>query len=800
MLRDGVGLNGPLDGSNKFFHLHNYELGIKDGDGYITQLALPYGLQPEGGMHFRGFNVGSDIWSKWYQLAFNGMDRFFTSTVSSFKPVISAQAPYFGYALERDQAQSGGWARIMGGIITEGDTDYHGSYGFIGNTDNASKFFIDIDELGSMTTNFLLNDTGLGLGTSNPSFRLDVNGNARIMSELRLIDRVSGSATSIVGADSDGDIVDITLGTNLTLSGGTLNATGGGSDNQALSIDQNGRDVTIGIDNNSSINFTIPPYYSLEEDEQNDFDLHTLIPPFVSAQDGIETLVGTNGRIEVTVVDVPNKRFKIDRDLETIDFRRGTSGRPWSAAVGFTNVQVPDAYLDILYIDYENDWLYYDSFSGDVDPTVGEPVEFINSFANLNLLNDEQPLFPEFDADETRNGQTINYNNPTGKIFRKSTGDLMGNTLILYTDGDQEVVGVESKDNGKTWSVEGVVSDFDDTHNGVLIKGAKTIYKIPNSNPEYAGNYVVFINGNGTDTLAAYKIIDEDYNEIVGYSDFNVNALNRFSFVDAQVVIMTHYNDKIRFVIWDKDDSLANRGIYELTFNFTGNVMDILEGDESLAGAKTTVILNSADTGGGDFDEGYFHPYGYLKTNGSLNLIVGQTHVFNNSLKHLKRTMNLHELQPDGTSWDYYKKNPVIAVSPLLFRLRSETTYDNFEDRLGVSAFGVVGDKILGLLGMAGVGGDSYETFAAEITQNRSGKLISESQTGSVLITETSQDVFFNKKFDYPPIVTVTNVTTGTPLIPVIENVDKFKFRITWYDLVGSQVTTGNFNFFAKTR
>lgn len=61
----------------------------------------------------------------------------------------------------------------------------------------------------------------VGIGTSAPTAKLDVNGTARIQGS-------AGTPTFITGRDAAGNINNISLGANLSLAGGVLSATGGG--------------------------------------------------------------------------------------------------------------------------------------------------------------------------------------------------------------------------------------------------------------------------------------------------------------------------------------------------------------------------------------------------------------------------------------------------------------------------------------------------------------------------------------------------------------------------------------------
>lgn len=128
---------------------------------------------------------------------------------------------------------------------------------------NAFKLFI-----GDNTDSTLLMVDGtndkVGINTSGASRTLHVNG------EVRITDLVTDNPTLLVGVDADGDLSEVTLGSGLSFTGTTLNASGGGggdvlnngnsfaaafivgsNDNNTVSLEQNGTDVvTIGTDKN----------------------------------------------------------------------------------------------------------------------------------------------------------------------------------------------------------------------------------------------------------------------------------------------------------------------------------------------------------------------------------------------------------------------------------------------------------------------------------------------------------------------------------------------------------------------
>ncbi len=70
-------------------------------------------------------------------------------------------------------------------------------------------------------------DGSVGIGTTAPVAKLDVNGNVRIAGS-------AGVPTAIMGRDASGNVSSLTLGANLSLVGGMLSATGGGAAGWAL--------------------------------------------------------------------------------------------------------------------------------------------------------------------------------------------------------------------------------------------------------------------------------------------------------------------------------------------------------------------------------------------------------------------------------------------------------------------------------------------------------------------------------------------------------------------------------------
>ncbi|MFN9113388.1 MAG: hypothetical protein ACK5XN_25230, partial [Bacteroidota bacterium] len=108
---------------------------------------------------------------------------------------------------------------ILGGLrlgtttVKFGFGESGGNSIFLGSlTNHPYKFVVNTNEVARFTTS-----NRFGLLTDTPLRTLDVNGEARIR------DLTTDTPTRIVGADADGDLGEISLGSGLSITGGTLN-------------------------------------------------------------------------------------------------------------------------------------------------------------------------------------------------------------------------------------------------------------------------------------------------------------------------------------------------------------------------------------------------------------------------------------------------------------------------------------------------------------------------------------------------------------------------------------------------
>jgi len=113
--------------------------------------------------------------------------------------------------------QTGGANGITRGIYVNPNIVAAADYRGIELSNNTGR---GIHQTGASATNNFVGNTHIG-ATTTPSRTLHITGEARIT------DLNTDTPTRIVGADADGDLGAITVGTGLSLSGGTLTATGG---------------------------------------------------------------------------------------------------------------------------------------------------------------------------------------------------------------------------------------------------------------------------------------------------------------------------------------------------------------------------------------------------------------------------------------------------------------------------------------------------------------------------------------------------------------------------------------------
>jgi hypothetical protein len=125
----------------------------------------------------------------------------------------------------------GGLNQYMGIGVSSAQLNYHVA-------SNSTHVFYAGGTNGDGTELMRIANTGnVGIGTSAPTAKLDVNGTARIQGS-------TGTPTAITGRDAAGNINNITLGANLSLAGGVLSATGGGTSGWGLNGNA-GTDVNI---------------------------------------------------------------------------------------------------------------------------------------------------------------------------------------------------------------------------------------------------------------------------------------------------------------------------------------------------------------------------------------------------------------------------------------------------------------------------------------------------------------------------------------------------------------------------
>jgi len=201
--------------------------------------------------------------------------------------------------------------------------------------------------------NFFYDDTNnyLGLGTTTPSATLDVQGTA-------IITGSAGTPTFVLGRDGSGNVSNIVLGSNLTLTGGVLNATTSGSGyNQ---IQDNGTNITQRTTLNFVDYFTVTDGSSKTNVSINTAELGadtTLISTLetnmdlanISGQIDLSTQV--TGTLSSTNIDITNLESNLDlaNIAGQIDLTTQVSGA-LSLSNGGTGQALTDPNYNAVYV------------------------------------------------------------------------------------------------------------------------------------------------------------------------------------------------------------------------------------------------------------------------------------------------------------------------------------------------------------------------------------------------------------------------------------------------------------------
>lgn len=147
----------------------------------------------------------------------------------------------------------------------------------------------------SYNTNLHWDNTNgrLGIGTASPGYKLDVNG------DLRVITR-TGTPTLLSGFDNNGKIMDVTVSTGLTLSGGVLTAQGTVRD---LSYGSKSSGIVpLQITGGTSVNFIESPAIFLDRISSSNMAINLKTPyaqMYSTASQDISNVGGTAGGYKI---------------------------------------------------------------------------------------------------------------------------------------------------------------------------------------------------------------------------------------------------------------------------------------------------------------------------------------------------------------------------------------------------------------------------------------------------------------------------------------------------------------------
>jgi hypothetical protein len=178
---------------------------------------------------------------------------------------------------------------------------------------------------------------GLNIAPASAARTWDING------ELRIRDLTTDNPTKLLGADNDGDVSGITLGSGLTLTGTTLSATGGGSGggiDSTIVADGYGINVTESPANTFTIAADtaqlVTPYDLSLVDQSATNELQTIS---TSGAAGNITLSNGGGTLNLNVNDADSSPTNEIQNITT----NGTSGNITISSGSTLTLNVNDA-------------------------------------------------------------------------------------------------------------------------------------------------------------------------------------------------------------------------------------------------------------------------------------------------------------------------------------------------------------------------------------------------------------------------------------------------------------------------
>lgn len=511
--------------------------------------------------------------------------------------------------------------------------------------------------------------------------------------------------------------------------------------------------------------------------------------------DNPNEIVKTGHRLEVTDVNTTLRRMRLNRDVSTMRLERGTKGRPWhfiSRSTGSSG-QLGSVHGEIIDVDYENNYLYYDAYypGGTSHPTVGHYVELVNPFTNYEITHNEQAVFPEIEKGQAFQGRTVDYNIPA-TMQRLDDNSYVAVVDVRFTNGDSEGYLATSPD-GINWTLTDTVLYDNSVYPGISMN---EIVKIPNDQGDLAGKYLCIMRLDPVD-FGGYMIMDEDFNQVVGLTEFPLNEGNEFNITRATLRAAVFHEGKIRFAMLDLESNKGDRKIKE--YIYEGKLQSILDGlaDESEFTVQTIKPMNTSTNA--DMTNGVHDIYGYLTDGDKLVLTTGYE-TWAGLVHHQKRLIVGMILSEDGT-WRF-PQSPYIVTSPLLYRLldqhRGTQEYVDYEDRMGMGEIYKVGDDYYCFTTMSSVSTNDYQSFLLKITRNGSGEIYNDFSTGEISVDSGGTTVRFDRPFELAPTVVVTALGSSYA-VPVIDNIDPYKFDIKVYDASGTAIS-GTINYIAKNK
>lgn len=494
-------------------------------------------------------------------------------------------------------------------------------------------------------------------------------------------------------------------------------------------------------------------------------------------------------RLIITTVDAANKRFRCNRPASSMRLEKSVAGERWTYMNSFpTNSSIASKRGYIEYVDYENDWIYYDDYIGG-DPTAGLESELLNPYTNWSVVGDNL-LFPQLIQGASFNGKVMQ-NHHMGGVLKKNDGTFLATVWTRYTDSSFQSWLATSND-GENWTLGATPFIGNSDIAGGTILFVTALHEIP-KNSTHAGKYLCLLRMSSTSTrLPGYVVLNEDLTFATTPKLMTFDASNTLGLTNLGNCTLTYFRGKHRICGLDVSSPLNTRRNLDIVLG-SGDLFDFLDG--TTAPESFNVIDTQDQDISNDWDHGIKNYMSYYNEGDDLYMLATNTSYGQNTSNRNYGIEIVYKLNTNNNEW-IINKNPIWSAFND-YRSSDDSTYILRDNGSTVSYPYKVGDQLYMMSVLKRQSTDGYSIFLLKYQRNYDGTKKSKFNCGIETIDTASKVIYFDTPFDYTPVVIPTPIST-TSVNCVISDVDKYKFTVRLFDSSGV-TTTGVINYIAKS-